>query len=145
MKFQYKFESIKKIKETLEKKAQKELAEVEMHLERCKIEIEKLDNIIKALRIDVSGQKSVRVSEMHHLGRYEEYLKSEKKVLENNMDELVILREAKLEELKTKQKEFKMFETMEEKHLADFLLTSNHAEQITIDEIANQKFARGNL
>jgi flagellar export protein FliJ len=145
MTFKYKFESIKKIKESLEKKAQKELAEVDLLIEHTKLEILTLDNILKALKVKLGEHKSIKAAEMHHINRYEDYLAAERRVLENKLDELETLRTQKLENLQTKQKEFKMFETMEEKHHTAFVLDANRVEQITIDEIANQKFVRSKL
>ncbi len=145
MTFKYKFESIKKIKETLEKKAKKDLAEVDLQIDRVKVEVVKLDNVIKALKINVREHKSIRASEMHHINRYEEYLRQERITLEQKIVELELLRTAKLEELQEKQKEHKMFETMEEKHHAAFVMDANHIEQIMLDEVAGQKFARGKL
>lgn len=145
MTFKYKFESIKKIKESLEKKAQKELAEVDLQIDRTKLEISKLDNILRALKIKLKEHVNIKAAEIHHISRYEDFLANERKALEAKLDELEALRTQKLENLQTKQKEHKMFETMEEKHHAAFILDANRIEQITIDEIANQKFVRSKL
>ena len=145
MTFKYKFESIKKIKESLEKKAQKELAEVDLQIERVRVEIVKLDNIVKALKINVNEHRSIKAAEMHHINRYEEYIRQEKISLENKIVELELLRTKKLEELQEKQKEYKMFETMKEKHHEAFVVDANRLEQIMLDEVAGQKFARGKL
>lgn len=145
MTFKYKFESIKRIKESLEKKAQKELAEVDMMIERTKQEIAKLDNILKALKVKLGEHTSIKAAEIHHINRYEDYLAAERKVLEDQLADLEKLRTQKLENLQNKQKEHKMFETMKEKHHAAFILDANHIEQIAIDEVATQKFVRGKL
>ncbi len=145
MNFKYKFESIKKIKESLEKKAQKEVALVDLQIDQVKLEMEKLDNIFKALRINVREHRTMKAAEIHHIAKYEDYLVSEQKLLEKKIEDLEKLRTAKFEELQAKQKEHKMFEIMKEKHFAVYTLESNRLEQISIDEIASQKFSRRKL
>ncbi|MBI5728113.1 MAG: hypothetical protein HY965_09700, partial [Ignavibacteriales bacterium] len=56
MKFTYKFESIKRIKEVLQKKVQKEISEIDMKINLIAAEMEKLEMTIKAMQLEV-GQK----------------------------------------------------------------------------------------
>ncbi len=145
MNFKYKFASIIKIKQSLEKKAQKEVAVVDLQIDQVKLELEKLQNILKALRINIGEQRAIKAAEIHHIHKYEEYLANERKMLEKKLDDLEKLRIVKLEDLQEKQKEHKMFETMEGKHFAAYTIESNRLDQISMDEIASQKFSRAKV
>lgn len=143
MKFKYKFESIKRIKETLEKKVQKEIGEIDIHLRLLLAEVEKLENTIKALHLELESKTCVKVAEIQHMSKYEEYLEEKIKNLEEDMLKLETQRSEKIEELKQKQKEHKIFEALETKKFEEFRIEENRLEQLTIDEIATQKFIRG--
>lgn len=143
MKFTYKFESIKRIKEVLQKKVQKEISEIDMKINLIVAEMEKLELAIKAMQLEVGQKKHVKVAEMQHLSRYEAYLSDKIKSLHIEIKELERQRALKLAELQQKQKEQKIFEVLETKKREEFRTEENHLEQITLDEIANQKFLQG--
>ncbi|MBI2419591.1 MAG: flagellar FliJ family protein [Ignavibacteriales bacterium] len=143
MKFTYKFESIKRIKEVLQKKVQKEISEIDMKINLIAAEMEKLELTIKAMQLEVGQKKHVKVAEMQHLSRYEDYLSDKIKSLHIEIKELERQRALKLAELQQKQKEQKIFEVLETKKREEFRTEENHLEQITLDEIANQKYLQG--
>lgn len=143
MKFVYKFESIKRIKETLQKKVQKEISEIDQKKQQVSLEIEKLANTIKAMQLEIGQKKQVKVAEMQHLSRYEAYLNEKIQSLQLELNALDKERENKMAELLQKQKEQKIFEVLETKKREEFMTEANHIEQMTIDEIANQKFLQG--
>lgn len=82
-------------------------------------------------RLSSSSRKKSRVS----------WGSGRKKIL-NEIESLEKVKETRMVELEQKTKEHKIFETLEEQHYEDFLLTQNQLEQKEIDEIASKKFAR---
>ncbi|MGE5352066.1 MAG: flagellar export protein FliJ [Acidobacteriota bacterium] len=141
-KFRYKFESIKKIKETFEKKIQKEISLIDL-------EIEKQNELLKSLaeeknksRNSLSGRSFVKASELQFLSEVQNLLGLREKKIISEIANLEKVKETRMLELEQKTKEHKIFETLEEKHYEDFLLVQNQLEQKEIDEIASKKFAR---
>lgn len=139
-KFQFKFESVKKVKKSLEKKAQREVALIDLEIDKCKSQIEE----IKLQLSKVSGSFSNRMfaSEIQQIIKYENSLENNIKKVENKIEILNNEREKKLNILKERSKESKVFELLEEKYYEDYIISQNREEQITIDEIAIQKFVR---
>ena len=140
-KFVYKFESIKRIKETLEKKAQKEVALIEIDIEKKKNEYNKVaDEENRSLKN--FSQKAVTVGELKFKKGYELCLKKKRDEITKDIDKLNIKRDKKMNELIQKTKEHKIFNKLEEKHSEKFLFEQNKQELGFIDELATQKFVR---
>ncbi len=138
--FIYKFDSIKKTKDILEKKVQKELAEIDhliedLRREYIRIEQEK-DQVSKNL------QFFKRVSDLKQLDMYKNELKNQMENVRQQIDLFGVEREKKLDELLSRSRENKMFGILEEVHLEEYKRGENQKEEITINEIAGQKFAR---
>ncbi len=142
-KFNYKFESIKNVKETLKKKAQKELSEVQLQIEMVKKEIENILAEKKHLKQQFWNNPKVIASEIQSRLYYENFLDGLVKSLNEKLNDLESLKNEKLNLLSQKSKEHKIFETLESKHYEAFLLKENKDEQIQIDEIASKRFVRG--
>lgn len=141
-KFRYRFESIKKIKETFEKKIQKEISLID-------IEIEKQNDLLKSLAQErmkaneaLSGRSFVKASELQFQGELQNLLDLREKNIKTEIANLEKVKEERMLELQQKTKEHKIFEALEEKHYEDFQLVQNQIEQKEIDEIASKKFAR---
>lgn len=145
MKFKYQFESIKRIKETLEKKTKKELATIGLQIEKTKHEIEKLENARKALHLDITAKNNHPAATLQFRSHYDDYLEQQINQHEKEIVQLEELKEAKIAELAQKRKDTKIFEALEEKQFEEYLKNENKSEQIQIDEIGVQKFVRGNL
>jgi flagellar export protein FliJ len=142
-KFKYKFESIKKVKESLEKKAQKEVAVIDLEIEKLKqsyIDVEKegLDGLRK------NESKNVSVAELKFEINYKKVIQNRLIEIQKNILKMEKLREKKIAELIQKSKEHKMFDALEETHLEIFMHEQNKNEMLFIDEIATQKFNRDN-
>jgi len=140
-KFVYRFDSIKKAKEMLEKKAQKELAVIDREIEKCEEEFDRLTLDEKNSSKNLSLSKKIA-----ELKKIEDYRNSIKKKIEwtrNRIKLLEMQKENKLNELIAKSKENKIFETLEEIHLDEFINQENHKEEKIINEIAVQKFIKG--
>ncbi len=141
--FKYKFESVNKVKENLEKKAQKEVALVDLEIEKLKqayIDLEK--NGVAGLAKQESN--NVSVGDLKFEKNYLNLIKNRLAEIQNNLFKLEKLREKKIGELIQKSKEHKMFNALEESHLERFMQEQNKNEMLFIDEIATQKFSREN-
>ncbi len=140
-KFHYKFEAIKKVKEALEKKAQKEIAVIDL-------EIKKLEDEYKRLtELDLKSKKEfvkvhVSAGELQFMKGYELFLQKQRELITNKINKLNEKRKIKLDELVHRSKEHKIFNMLEEHHLNTFNSEQNKLELDQINEIATQKFVR---
>ena len=140
-KFIYKFESIKKVKEALEKKAQKEVSEIELEIEKQQREYSRIDDIEIRSR-NSSMKKDVLVAEIKFKKNYELYLNKQKSAVMKKIQVLEEKKKAKLNELIQKSKEHKIFNSLEESYHENFNNEQNRAELKFINELAIQKFIR---
>lgn len=140
-KFHYKFESIKKVKEALEKKAQKEVAVIDL-------EIQKLENEYKRLtELELKSKKEfvkiqVSVGELKFMKGYELFLQKQREAITKKINNLNEKKKIKLKELLKRSQEHKIFDILEEHHHTEFNIEQNKLELDQINEIATQKFAR---
>ncbi len=140
-KFIYKFESIKKVKEVLEKKAQKEVSEIEFEIDKQQKEYNQIDD--KEIRSRRSAmKKDVSVAEIKFKKNYEMYLSKQKMTVMNKILVLEDKKKVKLDELIQKSKEHKIFNSLEESYHENFEREQNRADLKSIDELATQKFIR---
>jgi flagellar FliJ protein len=138
-KFNYKFETIKKVKQIVEKKVQKEISVIELEIEKRKVEIKELEaEKIKTLE-ELRSKKSLKISELQFANNFEKLMDEKIEAIKNEILGLEKTKQKKLEELTQKSKETKMFEKLEEKHLQQFIIEQNKLEQIEIDDIATKK------
>lgn len=140
-KFKYKFESIKRIKESLEKKAQKEVAVIDLDIQKKNEECEKIMTKEKESKINFK-QKTVSAGEMQFIKNYELFLQKKRAEIQKDIEILKTKREIKMSELVQKSKEHKIFNKLEEKHIENFYKEQDHLELGFIDELATQKFVR---
>lgn len=141
-KFKYKFETIKKIKETMEKKTQKELSLIELEITKTNEAIKNLLVSKKLHKAKLTTNGTVKVNMLHCLQNYELLIDKKIETLQKHITELNKSKEKKIAELAQRTKEAKMFEKLKEKHYLDFLNEQKKNEQIEIDEIAAKKFVR---
>ncbi len=142
-KFNYKFETIKKVKQIVEKKAQKELSIIELEIEKRKKQINALITEKNETLTIYKSKRSLKVSEIQFVNNFEKVIEEQIAAIEQDIKNLEIVRKKKTEELTQKSKETKMFEKLEEKHLHEYTLEENKLEQKEIDDIATKKFTRG--
>lgn len=141
-KFNYKYESVKKVKENLEKKAQKEVASIDLKIEKVKNDILEVEEKRKQNKVSGNENDTVKASELHSKIYYDKYLEEVITSLKENLENLEIEKKGLLDELIKKSKEHKIFKTLEEKHLQNFVIEENRNDQIQMDDISVQKFAR---
>jgi flagellar export protein FliJ len=143
-KFKYKYEPIRKVKEQLQKKVQKEISIIDLEIGKLKSEISELLEKLKIEREKAIGKNSIKVSELHFYSKYETYTNQNIKRLNKLINELKIKRLKMVKELMQKSKEAKIFETLKEKHQEDFKKVQDKIEQLQMDEIAVNNFNKGN-
>jgi flagellar export protein FliJ len=140
-KFNYKFAGIQKIKESIEKKAQKELSIIDLAIDKKQKQIIELQNEAELHRNE-SRKKNIKVSELKFHQGFQHQIKLKIEAINKELQTLNVERNHKLEELVIKSKEHKVFDKLEEKHKESFYFDQNKVESINIDEIAIQSFAR---
>jgi flagellar export protein FliJ len=141
-KFKYKFDIIKEIKQQLEKKAQKELAVIDVDIANNNNKIFELAKLLKEQKKKKLDKKSKTIKEYHFDEKYESYLVEQIELIRKYIAKKKIERNKKLQELIKKSKETKTFEKLEEKHFADFIKTQEKLEQKEMDEFAVKEFIK---
>jgi flagellar export protein FliJ len=138
MKFQYKFASIKRIKEIFEKRVQKEVATIQLEIDRANAEY----NDVLQVRME-ENKKHLKIISASDLKFHKNYVASLNRELERirmKIDQLLVKKELKLEELAQKSKEQKIFSTLEEIHYEEYVKEQNKEEMHSLDEIATSRY-----
>jgi flagellar export protein FliJ len=138
-KFRFKFESVKRVKEAFEKKAQKELAQLDLIIAKHQDLKQKLVDEINDLR-NSAYKKKMNVSELQFIGGYDTVLKQQIEMQSEVINQLEKKREKKIEEVVIKTKEKKILTQLEESYRETFYKDINIAELKNFDEIAVQNF-----
>lgn len=142
--FVYKFNTVKKVKEQLKKKKEKELAEVEIEIQEAVKKIEmlqsELDTVLKSFQ-----ENNMKVSTIQFKKSSENILKNKIEHAEKELKKLHTKKLLVISELEQKNKEHKIFGILEDNMREKFNFEQNKIENGKIDEIAVQKFARGKL
>lgn len=140
-KFEFKYSSVKQVKETFEKKAQRELAQIDLiikeHKERKKLLIEE----VNAIR-NKNYKKNMTASEIKFLLSHKNSLEKEIELENSELEKLDGQKQIKLEEVVSKTKERKILSKLEELYKSEFVSEINKTELKAFDEIAVQKFAK---
>ena len=138
-KFKFKFETVERVKQNLEKKVERDLALVNYEIQTNQKELDDLEKEKNELRENAVRQVKIKASEIKAQMNYESYLEAvieEKKKL---IEALEKKREEVLIDLTEKKKDVKIFDTLKGKHLVEHIKQENKNEQIFIDEIAGKK------
>lgn len=141
-KFKYKFDTIKGIKQRLEKKTQKELAVIDLDIANNNKKIFDLAILLKEQKKKKLEKKSKTIKEYHFDEKYESYLVDQMELIRKYVADKKIERNKKLKELVKKTKETKIFQKLEEKHFTDFVKTQEKLEQKEMDEFAVKEFLK---
>jgi flagellar export protein FliJ len=138
--FKFKFEPVKKVKEALEKIAQKEIAVINQEINDKNDEI---NNIVERKRKNkLMDIVTISVGDLMFNRAYQNQLDNE---IEENLkiiEDLNVKKSKKTEELIARAKEKRIFMTLEEIHKDIFIKEENTEDIKVINEIAIQKFAR---
>ena len=138
-KFKFKYDSVKKVKDLLEKKVQKEIAIIDLEIEKNIAEREKL--VLEAAE-NIKNRKNNKISELKAVENYKKFLEKKIEQIQKQITTLEKQKEEKMNELIEKTKENKIFKTLEEAHLEDFKHEENLKDESKLNEIATQKFIR---
>ncbi len=143
--FKYKFESVKNVKKTIEKKVQKELMEIEFKIQKLNDEINNLITQKETYSLEIKNRNNLKVRDLYFYQDYENFLDAKIKRKRKEVVKLSKEKKAKIEELIQKSKETKMFEKLEEIYKLDYINEQKKLEQKELDEVAAKKFGRGKL
>lgn len=139
-KFIYKFDTIRKVKESLEKKVQKEVAEIDLSIEKYKKNLQKLSDEEKE-----QSSKFTTNIKIVEIKERQAYLVALKKKIENvklQISALYLQREKKIQELIQKSKEHKIFDSLEDVYREQFNEEEKRVEMVQVNETATQRFVR---
>ena len=143
-KFVFKFDKIYKVKVILEKKIQKEIAELDLMIVSLEEKISSLREARKSLAF-FDGQFTISAGYAQYKTRQEELLDNEIDTVLLEKRKVLERKEKKILELQEKAKERKIFEKLEEQYKSNFEYEQLMVEQKLIDETATAKFIRGNV
>ncbi|MBI9073635.1 MAG: flagellar FliJ family protein [Melioribacteraceae bacterium] len=141
-KFKYKYESLKRIKEALEKKVQREINVIDIDIRRCENEVVGMNGKKTEQKEKMYAKKNLKNSELQFLNNFMNYMDGQIRQKKEEITRLNRSREHKLLELIEKSKELKVFSVLEEKHLEQFTYEQNKIEQNELDEIASKKITK---
>ena len=139
--FTYKFRSVQKVKEIFKKLAQKELAVIEMEINRWDKEYGLLEEKAISLKGNLSKNK-IKLTVLNPIKDYELTIRRRQQAIREKIKQLNKQKEIKQQLLIKRNKENEIFNTLEEIYKEDFVNEQNRLERIKIDEVASQKFAR---
>lgn len=139
-KFTYKFDAIRKVKESLEKKVQKEVAEIDLLIDRYKLELQKLTDEEKEQSEKFS--KNIKIVELKERRAYLVSLKKKMENVQMQINALYLQREKKINELIQKSKEHKIFDSLEDVYRDQFNEEEKRLEMVQVNETATQRFVR---
>jgi len=140
-KFVYKYESILRIKEVLEKKILKEISEIEKEIEKLEEEKKKLITKRKILGDKISSGK-IKAIDYKSAKSLCKTLEKDISNLGRRIEDWKTKKSQKLNELLERKKEKKILEALKEKQYEDFLFESNREELKQLNEIAINNFNR---
>lgn len=141
-KFQYKFKSIKDIKERLEKKTQKELAIIDLEIKNKNEEIVELTRQLQECNRKKLESKTNKIKDLHFYEKYQRFLIEQIELVQKYILVRKKERAKKMMELVKKTQETKTFEKLEEKHLSEFIKVQDKLEQKEMDEFAVNEYLR---
>lgn len=138
-KFKYRFDSIIKIKEILEKKIQEEIAKIDKERNDLKYQLailidEKMTNQRNLF------EKPMKAAEFQSAKMYDSILDKQINAVQKRIELNLIQRQEKHKELIEKRKEQKVFETLKENQLAEFLIEENRTEMKEVNEIGIRNY-----
>jgi len=139
-KFNYKFETVRKVKESLEKKAQKEVAVIDLAIAKYKTEMQSVLVEEEAQRKKFST--SIRILELKAQKGYLVTLKKKMENIQLQINALNLQREKKVLELIQKSKEHKIFDSLEDIYRDQFNEEEKRLDMVQVNETATQRFVR---
>ncbi len=138
-KYKFKFESILRIKEVLEKKTKEEISIINLEIENLKKQKEFLIQERNKVLSKMTEQM-LKVSDYQSIKMYDNHLEQELINIKKKIVEAYKTLEKKQKELIEKKKEVKSFEILKENDKENFLIEEKRRELKTLNEIAIRNF-----
>lgn len=139
-KFQFKYHTVKNVKDLLEKKVQKEVSAIENQILDYK---EQYDSYMESLADCKNSRHNVKkIFEIKIIEDHQKFLSEQIYQIENKIKLLESKKDEKLSELTEKNKEKKIFETLEESAFNNFIYEEMLKEEKILDDFSSQKIAR---
>ncbi|MBD3410189.1 MAG: hypothetical protein GF419_08290 [Ignavibacteriales bacterium] len=142
-KFQFEFENVKRVKEILEKQAQKEVALIDSQIARQYEERRSVEEARRRLELDVARNPRRSMFEIQRKADLERALDEKGRRIERHIAELKRKRQKKLDQLVERSKERKIFEKLKERRYEAYLAEERRHELKDNDDMTAQKYARG--
>jgi flagellar export protein FliJ len=140
-KFNYKFDSILKVKENFKKQAMKEVALIGKEIEAKTEKKQVLINELNQCKLS-SNKTSMKVSELQFIESHIYFLTKKIQFVDNELYRLRLQLKMKQTELLEKTKESKIFQKMKEAKYISHKHDENQEEIKMLDELAIQKASR---
>lgn len=141
-KFKYRFESVRRVKEIVERQIQKQLHIIELSIQEKHKEIERTQQEKMESKASLDVTKKIKASELHFRANLDSFYDEKIEMLVKELHELEDQKIKKMHELEEKNKELKIFERLKEKHFEEFVLTEKKEEQNALDEIATMNYSK---
>ncbi|MDH4099263.1 MAG: flagellar export protein FliJ [Nitrospirota bacterium] len=136
MAFEFRFETVLNQRDWAQKKAEKELAEVQTLIAREKTRLENLLSALAASRNELRNNQQTRIEEVKLYSTFHDDLKNEIVRQEERINQLMRLDAEKRQALLKASGEKKAMETLKEKDLLCFNKQLQKKEEKFIDEIS---------
>lgn len=141
-KFEFKFQSVKKVKEVFEKKVEEEISRLNKQIAELKVHLRKIMNERRQLGEEMIERPS-KVAGYQSMKSYDIQLEKEILSIRKKINTVGKKREEKQKELLEKKKEVKAFEILEEHAYEDFLIEDRRNELKVLNEVAVRNHERG--
>lgn len=137
--YKFKFESILRIKEVLEKRIKEEISRIHSEINELEKQKEFLINERKKLFAELT-EKMLKVSDYQSVKMYDSHLEKEIFNLDKKINDLYNQLQKKQNELIEKKKEVKSFEILKENDKENFMIEERRNELKNLNEIAIRNF-----
>lgn len=138
-KYVFKFQSIMKVKEMLEKKVQEEISRINKEIDDLMFEMKHIGNELKRISIQ-SLEQSSTVADFKSMKMYESHLRHQIESIEKKINMLNRKKDEKQLELIEKKREIKSLEIIKENDLQNFLIEERKNELKALNEVALRNF-----
>ncbi len=137
--YKFKYDSVLRIKEVLEKKTKEEISRINLEIENLKKQKELIINERNKVLSKMTEQM-LKVSDYQSIKMYDNHLEQELIHIESKIVDAYKTLEKKQKELVERKKEVKSFEILKENDKENFSIEERRNELKTLNEIAIRNF-----
>jgi len=138
-KYKFKFESVMKVKEMLEKKIQEEISRINKEIDDSRFEMKHLLNENKRVSLQMTG-KLVKIADFQSMKMYSTHLLQQIELIERKIENCLKKREVKQKELVERKKEIKSLEIIKESDYQNYLVEERKIELKALNEVALRNY-----